>query len=56
VVGGKGLHSFTFRLNVSAFFGMGVAFRGSLGCVWEVYGRVRGCLDSILWQKRLRLS
>jgi len=28
---GRGLHSFTFRLNVSAFCGIGGAFRGHSG-------------------------
>ena len=32
-VGFKGLHSSTFRLNVSAFCGIGGAFRGCLGGV-----------------------
>ena len=30
---GRGLHSFTFQLNVSAFCGIGGAFRGGLGGV-----------------------
>jgi hypothetical protein len=30
---GRGLHSSTSRLNVSAFYGIGVAFRGCLGGV-----------------------
>ena len=33
---GRGLHSSTFRLNVSGFCGIGGAFRGSFGDVWEV--------------------
>jgi len=31
--GGRGLHSSTFRLNVSAFCGIGGAFRGCVGGV-----------------------
>jgi hypothetical protein len=31
--GGRGLHPSTFRLNVSAFCGIGGAFRGYLGGV-----------------------
>ena len=33
MVSGRGLHSFTFQLNVSAFCGTGGAFRGCLGGV-----------------------
>ena len=46
---GRGLHSSTFRLNVSAFCGIGVAFRSCSGSVYQVLG-------GILCQKRLRLS
>ena len=53
---GRGLHSSTFRLNVSAFYGMGGAFRGCGGGVQEVAGGVRGCVRCIVCQKRLRLS
>jgi len=35
-VGSRGLHSSTFRLNVSAFCGIGGACRGRLGFVEEV--------------------
>jgi len=52
----RGLHSSTFRLNVSAFCGTGGAFRGCLRSVWEVLGGIRGCLQCILCQTRLRLS
>jgi hypothetical protein len=41
---GRGLHSFTFQLNVSASYGIGGAFRGYFGGVYEVSGGVRGCL------------
>ena len=34
--GGRGLHSSTFRLNVSAFCGRGGAFRGRLGALGGV--------------------
>jgi len=33
-----GLHSSTFRLNVSAFCGVGVALRGCLGCLRGGWG------------------
>ena len=56
---GRGLHSFTFRLNLSAFCVIGV----DLGVVQGVPGRchgvlssIRGCLGCILCQKQLRLS
>ena len=38
------MNSSTFRLNVSAFCGIGGAFRACLGGVWGVTGAVRGCL------------
>jgi len=38
---GMGLHSSTFRLNVSAFDGIGGAFRGCLGGVKGHYGVFR---------------
>ena len=53
---GRGLHSSTFQLSVSAFCGIKSAFRG---CLWddhEVLGNTRGSLGCILRQKRLRLS
>ena len=53
---GRGLHSSTFRLNVSAFCGKGGAFMDRLGGVSEVSGDIRGYLGCILCQKRLRLS
>jgi len=40
MVGGRCLHSFTFQLNVSVFYGIGGALRGYLG--GGVRG-VRGC-------------
>jgi len=52
---GRGSHSFTFQLNVSAFCEIGGAFRGCLGGVWEASGGIRGCLGCISCQKRLRL-
>jgi len=42
----RGLHSSTFQLNVRTFYGIGGAFRGYLGGVYEVSGvsgGVRGC-------------
>jgi hypothetical protein len=53
---GRGLHSSAFRLNVSAFCGIGGASRGCLGVVYEVLGGIRGCLGCTLCHKRLRLS
>jgi len=41
---GRGLHSSTFRLNVSAFCGIGVAIRGCPGAVQGVLGLIMGCL------------
>ena len=40
---GRGLHSFTFQLNVSAFCGIGGAFRGSFRGCSGVLGGMRGC-------------
>ena len=45
-----------FRLNVSAFYGIGGTFRGCLVGVWEVLGVIEGCIGCTLCQKRLRLS
>jgi hypothetical protein len=53
---GRGLHSSTFRLNCSAVYGIGAAFRGCLEGVWRVLGGGRGCLGCNLCQKRLRVS
>ena len=55
-VRGRGLHSPTFQLNLSALCGIGGASRGCLGGVREVSGGIKGCLRCILCQKRLRLS
>jgi hypothetical protein len=44
---GRGLHSFTLQLNVSAFYGIGDAFMGYLGGVYEVPGGVRWCVRVI---------
>jgi len=35
---GWGLHSFTFQLNVSAFYGIGGAFRGTEGAFTRCQG------------------
>ena len=40
---GRVLHSFNYRLNRSAFCGIGGALRGCLGGVWEVSGGIWGC-------------
>ena len=52
----RGLHSFTFQLNVSAFCGIKGSFRGSSGGGLKVLGGIMGCVGCILCQKRLRLS
>ena len=51
-----GLYSSTFRLNISAFCGIGGAFRGCLEGVEEVLRGIRGCSGCILGQERLKLS
>ena len=43
----RGLHSSTFRLNISASSGTGAACRGYLGDVWEVSGGVWWCLGCV---------
>ena len=53
---GRGLHSSTFQLNLSAFCGIGDAFRDCLGGVLGVRGDIRGQFGRLLCQKRLRLS
>ena len=60
---GRGLHSFTFQINVSAFCGIGGASKGCLGAIEGVLWGVRGDKgplwgeqDVFLFQKRLRLS
>jgi hypothetical protein len=53
---GRGLHSFTSQLNLSAFCGIEGTLRGFLGGVWGVSGGIKGCLGCILFQKWLRLS
>jgi len=44
---GRGLHSSTFQLKVSAFFGIGGVFRGYVRGVYEVPRGVRGCVRVI---------
>jgi hypothetical protein len=39
---GRGLHSSTFRLIVSAFCEIGVAFGGCLGGVWKMLPEIGG--------------
>ena len=53
---GRGLHTPTFRLNVSAFCGIGGAINGCSGGVRQAFGDIRPCHGCILCQKRLRLS
>jgi len=47
LVDGGGLHSFTLQLNASPFYGIGGAFWGYLGGVYEVSGGFRGCVRVI---------
>ena len=53
---GRGVHSSTFQLNVSAFYGTGGAFRGCVGGVGEVLGGKRSYTGCISRQNWLRLS
>ena len=53
---GRGLHSSTFRLNVSALCEMGVHLGLFIGCFRRIFAGIRGCLGCILCQKRLKLS
>ena len=41
-VAGRGLHSFTFQLNLSALYGIGGARRGCVARVKGVFGGVQG--------------
>jgi hypothetical protein len=52
----RGLHSSTFQLNLSAFCGIGVAFRGCFEGVWGVIGDAKGYFGCISCQKWLILS
>jgi hypothetical protein len=53
---GRGSHSSTFRLNLSAFCGKGGALGGCLGGVQGVSGVIRAWLGCVLCPKWLRLS
>jgi len=46
--GGRGLHSSTFQLIVSAVCVIGGALRGCLGAVQGVSGGIRGCAGCVL--------
>ena len=52
----RGLHSFNFWLNSSAFCGTGDACRGCFGGVLGVSAGNMGYVGCILCQKRLTLS
>jgi len=53
----RGIHSSTFRLNVSAFCGMRVCIVGLLmGCLVGVRGYQGRVIRMFLCQKRLRLN
>jgi len=53
---GRGLHSSTFRLNVSALCGIRGPCRGCVGGACVLLGGNRGCVGCISCQKQLRLS
>ena len=53
---GRGLHLSTFRLNLSAFCGIGGTLRRCLGCVQGVSGGIRGRLGCMSCREWLRLS
>jgi hypothetical protein len=53
---GRGLHSFTSQLNLSAFCMTGGALRDCFGCVQGVVRNIRGVRAVLLCQKRLKLS
>jgi hypothetical protein len=52
----RGLHSFTFQLEVSAFYGIGGASKGCLGGIKENQGVLGGVLGVLSCQTRLKLS
>ena len=56
MLGGRKLHSSIFRLNGSAFCGIGGSFRGCSGVVLEVLGGTMVSVGYVLCQKQLRLS
>jgi len=56
LIAGRGLHSFTFQLNVSTLHGIGGACRGCLGSVCELLEGIRGFLRCILRQKLLKVE
>jgi len=51
---GRGLHSSTFRLNVSAFYGIGGALRDSLGVVLRAFRRCWGVFRGVKGAFRVR--
>ena len=58
-VGARGLHSTTFRLNLSALYGIGVQFgvvQGMLTRCLGVFRSIRGFSGCTFCEKRLRLS
>ena len=54
--GGRGLHSSTVQLNLSALYGIGVAHRGNVARVEGVLGGVEGVEGGCLCQTWLKLS
>ena len=55
-MGGRGLHSLTSQLNLSALYGTRVARRGCVARVTGVLGGVLGVLGVFVCQTRLKLS
>jgi len=51
---GRGLHSFCFQLNISAFCGIGGVFRDCLGVMMRVFRRCRGMLRGVKGVFRVR--
>jgi hypothetical protein len=58
VLPGRGLHSFAFRLNVSAFCGIGGALRICSGVILRVFTRFCGVLGGVggWWGEKGRIS
>ena len=52
----RGLHSFTFQLNLSAIYGIGGALRDCVARVEGVLGGVQGVSSVFVYQTRLKLS
>jgi len=55
-VGGRGLHSCTFQLNLSALYGIGGARKGTVARVKGVFGGILAVYGVCVYQTRLKLS